>query len=507
MQGWLLGIDQSTQGTKALLLGEDGTILASAALPHRQIISRTGWVSHDLNEIYKNVLSVSRKVISSAGVLPAQIIGVALTNQRETTAAWDLSGGHPLSEAVVWQCSRAAEICHEIENGSMNDEGSASTKASLSLQDISRKTGLELSPYYSAAKMAWLLRQVAVIKGAAEKGILALGTIDAYLVYRLSGGTVFATDTSNASRTQLFDLQKLDWDDSLLSLFDIPRAALPEIRAADEGFGQTDLEGILPGPVPILASLGDSHAALFGHGCTEPGDIKVTYGTGSSIVLQTGDTIIRSKSGLSTSVAWTQGGQTKYVLEGNVHYAGAVINWLKSDVSLIKDEAEIEELCRKASSEDRTYLVPAFTGLGAPWWASHARASLSGMGRLTGRAEIIRAAVECIAYQILDVIKVMRTETGLPVSCIHADGGPTANGYLMQFQSDVLNAEIKMSAVTDQSAMGTALLAGLKAGLWSIKEIRQIVTTAAIYNPSMAEEERNERLSRWESAVQKVLLQ
>ena len=505
MQGCLLSIDQSTQGTKALVIREDGRVLAKSALPHRQIINGAGWVSHDLNEIFENVLTAGRQAVDTADISLKSLVGIALTNQRETTAAWDRISGRPLAEAVVWQCTRADVICQEIEKcGRIGGRADGDTSP-VSVNEIFLRTGLKLSPYYPAAKMAWLLREISEVREAEKTGTLALGTVDAYLINRLTAGEVFATDTSNASRTQLFDLERMTWDADILSLFGIPGEFLPEVRESDGVFGKTDLGGFLPEPIPILASLGDSHAALFGHGCTEPGDIKVTYGTGSSIMFNTGEHIVRSESGLSSSVAWTRNGKTQYVLEGNVHYAGAVISWLKDEVGLINDSAETEALCRAAAAEDRTYLVPAFTGLGAPWWASHARATLCGMGRQTGRAEIVRAAVESIAYQIRDVIEAMRADTGRSISCVHADGGPTVNGYLMQFQSDILEAGVAIPEVSDQSAVGVALMAGLKAGLWSESDVMKMTKPTKTFFPHMDKKERLIRLAGWEEAVRRVI--
>ena len=489
---YVLGVDQSTQGTKAVLFDEGGKILLRRDLPHRQIISEDGWVSHDLNEIYGNVLQTCRNVITDAGVDPGKILCMGITNQRETTCAWDKETGEPLSEAIVWQCSRASQLCDEIE------------AAHHCGGDIYYRTGIKLSPFFPASKMAWLLKNVPAVREAKEAGKLAFGTIDSYLVCRLTGCGVHATDFSNASRTQLFNIRELKWDPEICRIFGIPMEALPEVRDSDGLYGETDLGGFLPRAIPIRAVLGDSHGALFGHNCREAGGIKVTYGTGSSVMLNTGSECRQSTCGLATSLAWKAFGEAQYVLEGNINYTGAVITWLKDSVGLISSPGETQALAEAASPQDRTYLVPAFTGLGAPWWANDARASIVGMTRSTGKNEIAKAGVESIAYQIRDVIGAMREDTGLSIDTICVDGGPTRNSYLMQFQSDIADAAVRIPDAEELSVIGAVYLAGIAQGVWDRDGIYENISYTR-YEPQMEEEIRSSKIAGWREAVQSVL--
>ena len=423
-QRYIISIDQSTQGTKALLFDKTGSLIKRTDKTHKQIINEKGWVSHDPSEIYQNTIEVVKRLIEEANINKENIAGVGISNQRETSLAWDKQTGEPVGQAIVWQCARAVEICERVEK-----KGQA--------ENIRRKTGMNLSPYFPASKIAWILENVEGAREKADKGEICHGTIDSWLLYKLTNGKAYKTDYSNASRTQLFNIFELKWDEEICGMFGIDVKNLPEICDSNSYFGETDFEGLLPHPVPIHGVLGDSHGSLFGQGCLKPGMIKSTYGTGSSIMMNIGEKPVLSTHGVVTSLAWSMNGKVNYVLEGNLNYTGAVITWLKDDLELIQLPGETERLSEEAVKDDSLYLIPAFSGLGAPYWDSHASAAIVGMTRTTGKAEIVRAGVECIAYQITDIVKAMSEDAGVTVEELRVDGGPTKNTYLMQFQSDL----------------------------------------------------------------------
>ena len=489
---YILGIDQSTQGTKGVLADDQGHIVGRYDLPHRQIVNEKGWVSHDAEEFFQNSLAVCRGVVEKTGIDKRLIRCMGITNQRETTVAWSKATGKPLAHAIVWQCARATGVCEQIE------------KETHCGEDVYKRTGLTLSPYYPASKMAWLLQNDENVKTAAQTGDLAMGTVDSYLVYRFTKGASFRTDFSNASRTQLFNLDTLVWDEEICRIFGIPMNALPEVTDSDAVFGETDLDGYLETPIPICGVLGDSHGALFGHNCRQPGGIKTTYGTGSSVMLNIGDQFTLSKHGLSTSLAWKVNGKVSYVLEGNINYTGAVISWLKNDLELISSAGETERLARQANQNDGTYIIPAFSGLGAPWWKNDARAMIYGMSRSTRKKEIVKAACESIAYQIRDVVEAMRRDTGLRIGELCVDGGPTRNGYLMQFQSDIADASIKIPDAEELSVLGVIFLAGISAGYWKQDEMYASISYEH-YCPKMEEELRKTKVDGWKEAIGKLL--
>ena len=488
---YILGIDQSTQGTKGVLVDDAGRIVGREDLPHDQLVSEEGWVSHDADQIWANSLQVLKNVIEATGVEKEKIKALGITNQRETTVAWDRKTQSPLARAIVWQCSRATGVCREVEERYNCGE------------EIYRKTGIKLSPFFPASKMAWLLRNEPGVKKAADEDRLSLGTIDAYLVNRFTKGESFYTDYSNASRTQLFNLEKLSWDEEICRQFDIPMNALPEVLDSDGCYGFTDLEGFLPERIPIHGVLGDSHGALFGHNCRQSGGIKVTYGTGSSVMMNIGEAFRQSRHGLATSLAWKIGGRVSYVLEGNINYTGAVITWLKNDLQLISSAGETESLARAANPEDGTYIIPAFSGLGAPWWNNEAKAMIYGMSRTTGKKEIVKAACESIAYQIRDVVEAMRNDTGLAIPELCVDGGPTRNGYLMQFQSDIADASVRIPDAEELSVLGAVYTAGMAAGLYDERVFEAI--SYQMYHPKMTEEVRESRIDGWKKAIGKLL--
>lgn len=488
MAAYIISIDQSTQGTKALLFDENGQIVRRTDCAHRQIINDKGWVSHDPEEIYQNVLKVTQELLD--GIDKSCVAGVGISNQRETTLAWNRISGKPYGQAVVWQCARASQICER-------------ESIKLLAEKIRQKTGMNLSPYFPAAKLAWLLENEEGAMQAAQKHEICHGTIDSWLVYKLTGKKEYRTDYSNASRTQLFNIFELKWDKELCYLFGIDPTNLAEVTDSDACFGETDFEGILPKKVPIHSVMGDSHGALLGQGCLQPGSIKATYGTGSSIMMNIGEKPIISTHGVVTSLAWKIGGSVKYVLEGNLNYTGAVITWLKDDLELICSASETEDLARRAIKEDKLYLVPAFSGLGAPYWDSEAKASIVGMSRTTKKAEFVRAALECIAYQITDIVNAMSEDAEINVKQLCVDGGPTRNSYLMQFQSDMLGASVLVPNAEELSAIGPAYAAGLRLGLWDETIFIKLKRTA--YKPSMEDKKRTQKYAGWKEAVKSVL--
>jgi glycerol kinase len=483
---FILAIDQSTAGTKALVFDSEGVIVSRCDKAHEQKISGRGWVSHDPEEIYRNTIAACAETIRVAGIDAAAIAGIGISNQRETALVWERESGRPIYDAVVWQCSRGEGICKAIaENHPAAGES------------IRRRTGLRLSPYFSAAKIAWILDH------SGQKGgkSLCAGTIDSWLIYKLTGN--FRTDYSNASRTQLFNINSLQWDDEICGIFGIEPEILAEVGDSNSLFGMTGIEGLLPRPVPIHAAMGDSHAALFGQGCLEKGMGKVTYGTGSSVMINSGSRPVFCKN-VVTSLAWGINGRVDYVLEGNINYSGAVIKWLIEDLGLIGSAKEAGALAARANRDDAAYLVPAFSGLGAPYWKAGAKAALSGMSRTTGKAEIVKAAEDSIAYQIADVVNTAQKEGGLALTELRADGGAAQDAYLMQFQSDILNLPVAACEHGELSAIGAAWMAGMALGIYppglqgAMKRRR--------YTPLMDACERERRLSGWREAVAKIIL-
>ncbi len=488
MASYLIAIDQSTQSTKALLFDSQGHICLRVDRPHRQIIDERGYVEHDPEEIYQNLLALIPELIEKTGVDPQNIAAVSISNQRETSVMWERATGKPVYNAVVWQCARGAAICDSLEDHA---------------ETVQQKTGLKLSPYFSAAKLAWIMRNVPGIKERAEKGEICCGTMDSYVVFRLTGGKEFRTDDSNASRTQLFNIHTLQWDEELLSLFGIPACCMAQLTDSDGLFGYTDFGGALPAPVPIHCVMGDSHAALFAQGCLTEGMLKVGYGTGSSIMMNIGEKPILSQRGIVTSLAWKLKGQVNYILEGNVNYSGAIVTWLKDQAGLLKTAAESQALAEQANPSDKTYLVPAFSGLGAPYWRSDVSAAFIGMSRTTGRAELVRAGLEAIAYQITDIVQLMQQEANIPEIELRVDGGPSRNKWLMQFQSDMLKSPVLVPEAEDLSCVGVAYAAGMALGLYddSIFENNRYIR----YEPRMDETTRKEKHAGWKEAVRRIL--
>lgn len=489
MKKYIVGIDQSTQGTKALLFDEKGGLLSRADLSHKQLVNELGWVEHDPEEILANTVQVVKKLVEKSGIGKEEITGIGISNQRETGVVWDRQTGKPLYHAIVWQCGRAKDICDAIERG-----GHA--------QMVKEHTGINLSPYFTAGKLAWVLQNVPKARELSGTGRLGCGTVDAWLINRLTLEKNYKTDYSNASRTQLFNIGTLEWDKEVCELFGIDTGDLAEVCDSDSLFGTTDLLGWLPKAVPIHCVMGDSHGALFGQGCHEKGMVKATYGTGSSVMMNIGTEPVFSKD-IVTSLAWGRKGQVNYVLEGNLNYTGATITWLKDDVELISVSRESGELAREANSNDTTYLVPAFSGLGAPYWDADATACIVGIRRNTGRKELVKAAEESIAYQIADIVNVMERDSGIEIQQLRVDGGPTRDTYLMQFQSDMIQKEVIVPAVEELSGIGVAYCAGIALGIYDETVFAQMESRN--YTPLMEKTVQEKKYSGWKQAVQKSL--
>lgn len=486
---YVLSVDQSTQGTKALLFDVNGHLLHRSDLPHKQIIDSNGWVSHDPEEIYQNLLHGVQKVVEVSGIDKSSIVCLGISNQRETAAAWERTSGRPICNAVVWQCARSNAICERIATAD-------------SPELIQNRTGIPLSPYFPASKFTWIMENIPEAASLAQKNELCMGTVDTWLIFRLTHGTSYKTDYSNASRTQLFNISTLEWDADICRIFGLDPADLAEVCDSDSVFGFTDLEGFLSKPIPICGVLGDSHGALFGQGCLTEGKLKATYGTGSSVMMNIGKTLKYSSHGLATSLAWRRNGETQYVMEGNINYTGAVITWLQ-EIGLIQSPQESEQLARQAHAADTAYLVPAFTGLGAPYWDSEAKAILCGLTRQTGRPEIVKAGLESIAFQITDVLRTIEQDAGIHVQEVLADGGATKNAYLMQFQSDISGIPVHVSNTEELSGIGAAYMAGLSFGLYDQSVFSIIGRTA--YTPKLDPEAKHTRCIGWAKAVQQVL--
>lgn len=491
MKKYIIGIDQSTQGTKALLFDETGGIVLRTDKSHRQYIDERGYVEHDPHEVYGNVIEVVRMLIEKSGIDKREVAGIGISNQRETGLVWNRVTGEPVCRAIVWQCARAEDICRRIEEDGAADE-------------IKARSGLTLSPYFTAPKFTWVLEHNEEARALLGEGKLAFGTMDAFLVYKLTGGAHFLTDYSNASRTLLFNIKELRWDPVLCDIFGIPASALPRVIDSDGDFGETTFEGLFDAPVPICTVMGDSHGALFGQGCLSKGMMKATFGTGSSIMMNVGEQPVMTKAGIVSSIGFVTGGRVSYVLEGNINYTGAVVSWMKDDVGLIEGAAESETLAQAASPLDHTYLVPAFSGLGAPYFRSDVSAMFTGMSRVTGRAELVKAGLSSIVYQITDIVRLMQQESGTFDITLRVDGGPTRNKWLMQLLSDIVDADILVPDQEELSAIGVAYSAGIAAGIYDDKKIFTKMNYTP-FAPKMSSKERDEKYDGWKRAVRMLL--
>ncbi|NNV57231.1 glycerol kinase GlpK [Limnovirga soli] len=488
MEKCILAFDQGTTSSRAIVFDKNGTIRAVAQKEFTQIFPQPGWVEHDANEIWSTQIGVAAEVINMAGIHVEDIAAIGITNQRETTVVWDKQTGNPIYHAIVWQDRRTATYCDHL-------------KLQGYLQPIQRKTGLIIDAYFSATKLKWILDNVTGAREKANNGELCFGTIDTWLLWKLTNGQVHATDVSNASRTMLFNIHELAWDEELLDLMEIPASILPQVRSSSEVYGHT--QNILSSTsIPIAGIAGDQQAALFGQMCTQAGMVKNTYGTGCFMLMNTGEQPVTSTNNLLTTIAWQINGKTSYALEGSVFIAGAVVQWLRDGLNIIRTSAEVEELAAKVDSTDGVYLVPAFAGLGAPYWNQHARGTIVGITRGTTAAHFARAALESIAYQTMDVVNAMQHDAGITVKELRVDGGATANNFLMQFQSDILNTKVIRPQVTETTALGAAYLAGLAVGFWkNMEEIQEQWQVDSIFTPVITDTDRAALSADWRRAI------
>jgi glycerol kinase len=491
MSRYILALDQGTTSSRAVLFDHAGRVVESRAYEFTQHFPQPGWVEHDANEIWESQLRALRDTVEGAGIPYGEIAAVGITNQRETAVVWDRATGEPIHHAIVWQSRQTVPICQEL--------------VGRGLEALFReRTGLVVDAYFSGTKVKWLLDVVPGARERAARGELAFGTIDAWLVYKLTGGRVHATEYSNASRTLLYDIRELRWDPDLLEALEIPAAILPEVRDSSGTFGETLPELTGGEALPIGGVAGDQQAALFGQTCFEPGRAKNTYGTGCFILMNTGTEARRSASGLLTTIAWGQGGRVEYALEGSIFVAGAAVQWLRDQLGLIADASESEALARSVEDTGGVYLVPAFTGLGAPYWDPQARGTIVGLTRGSGRAHLVRAALESIAYQSRDVLQCFEKDTGLRAEALQVDGGATANDFLMQFQADVLGIPVRRPEVLETTALGAAYLAGLSVGFWADRaDVEKNWREGRRFEPEMAPAQRDALYAGWVAAVER----
>ncbi len=488
MSHYILALDQGTTSSRSLIIDKQGNILSTAQKEFRQIYPEPGWVEHDANEIWSTQYGTIAEALAKADINIKQVAGIGITNQRETTVVWDKHTGYPIYNAIVWQDRRTASYCDTIK-----EAGHA--------RAIQEKTGLIIDAYFSATKLKWILDNVTGARDKANKGELLFGTIDSWLTWKLTNGETHVTDVSNASRTMLFNIHSLQWDELLLQLFDIPASVLPQVKPSSKIYGVTG--NIIPDSrIPIAGIAGDQQAALFGQLCTQPGMVKNTYGTGCFMLMNTGEKAVTSKNNLLTTIAWQIDGKTEYALEGSVFIAGAVVQWLRDELKIIRTSAEVEAVAAQADDNGGVYLVPAFAGLGAPHWNQHARGSIFGLTRGSGNAHIAKAALESIAYQTYDVLKAMEADAGISIAELRVDGGATVNNALMQFQSDMLECKVIRPKITETTALGAAYLAGLAVGFWkNIAEIHQQWQIDQSFSPGMEAEKRNRLIHGWHRAV------
>lgn len=487
----LLAIDQGTTSSRAILFDRNGSRLAQAQREFRQYYPEDGWVEHDAAQIWQDCLQLCRDVLKEAGKSAGEVAAIGITNQRETTVLWERDTGKPVAPAIVWQDRRTADLCDELR---------ADGKEAL----VQQRTGLLLDPYFSATKLAWLLDNVPAARQRAEAGELAFGTIDSWLLWNLTGGQVHATDATNASRTLLFDIHRQCWDEELLALFRIPAALLPDVRDSAADYGQTDAS-LFGGPIAVAGIAGDQQAALVGQACFSPGMVKSTYGTGCFMVLNTGRTAVQSRNRLLTTVGYRLKGETTYALEGSIFVAGAAIQWLRDGLRLIGHASETEALARSVGSAKGVYLVPAFTGMGAPWWDPHARGALLGLTRDTGIAEVVTAGLESVCYQTLDLLEAMGADAGARPTALRVDGGMVVNNWLTQTLADILGIRVDRPEVTETTALGAAYLAGLQVGLFtSLEDVAGRWQCEQSFMPSLDEPSRQQRHAGWRRAVARV---
>lgn len=487
MKQYIIALDQGTTSSRAIIFDEAQEIHGVAQKEFTQFYPRPGWVEHDAMEIFSSLVSVMVEVVAKCGLDGKDVACIGITNQRETTIVWDRDTGMPVCNAIVWQCRRTADYCEEIKrNAELTDY-------------IRRSTGLLVDAYFSATKLKWILDNVPGARKKAEQGRLLFGTVDSWIVWKLTGGDAHVTDYTNASRTMLFNIHTLQWDERICRELDIPMCMLPEVRSSSEVYGYTEIQG---NPVPISGMAGDQQSALFGQACVEKGQVKNTYGTGCFLLMNTGSECIESRNGLVSTIAATVGGSVQYALEGSVFVGGAVIQWIRDELGLIREAADSEYFARKVSDTGGVYLVPAFTGLGAPYWDMYARGTIVGLTRGTRREHIIRAALESIAFQSADLMEAMEKDTGISITEMRADGGASRNNFLMQFQADILDKKVCRSAVAETTALGAASLAGLAVGVWAnMEEMKDIWASDRVFVREIDAQRREHILAGWHKAV------
>jgi glycerol kinase len=486
---YILALDQGTTSSRAIVFDQAGSIVAVAQKEFPQIFPKPGWVEHNPRDIWSTQAGVAAEVLQKASVKATDVAAIGITNQRETTVVWDRKTGQPVYNAIVWQDRRTADICDRLKKRKLD-------------RVIRRKTGLVIDAYFSATKVQWILENVSGARERAKRGELAFGTVDSWLVWNLTGGKVHVTDASNASRTMLYDIAKGVWDDELLKIFGVPRSMLPEVRSSSEVYGETFLLGY---HLPIAGIAGDQQAALFGQACTKPGMVKNTYGTGCFMLMNTGTKPVASKNNLLTTVAWRIGARTEYALEGSIFIAGAVVQWLRDGLEIIRSSSEVEALAASVPDTGGVYFVPAFAGLGAPHWDQYARGAVVGLTRGSTKAHIARAALDSIALQVMDVLKAMEADAGIKLKELRVDGGASANNYLMQLQADLLGVPVVRPKVAETTALGAAYLAGLAVGYWKDQaDIARQWQADRKFTPSMKPAARKQIASGWEKALSRA---
>jgi glycerol kinase len=491
MPKYILALDQGTTSSRAILFDKNGNIFASEQQEFTQIFPKAGWVEHNANEIWKTQLEVAQNVLKNNQVSAAEIAAIGITNQRETTLIWDKKSGEPIHNAIVWQDRRTASFCDQLKADGHEDY-------------IKHNTGLVVDAYFSGTKVNWLLDNVEGAREKAEKGELLFGTIDSWLVWKLTGGEIHITDYTNASRTLMYNIRELKWDKKLLEILKVPAAILPEVRPSSEIYGKTSAY-LLGGEIPIAGIAGDQQAALFGQACYEEGMAKNTYGTGCFMLMNTGETPVKSENGLLTTIAWGIDGKITYALEGSVFIAGAAIQWLRDGLKLIDSAPDSEFYAMKVEDTDGVYVVPAFAGLGAPYWDMYARGAIFGLTRGTSKAHLIRATLESLAYQTRDVLTAMEQDSGVTLTTLRVDGGASNNNLLMQFQADILNTEVERPKIVETTALGAAYLAAFAVGFWKREEIKKNWQLDTTFKPIMKEEKQAKLYKGWQKAVQRTM--
>ena len=487
MAKYIMALDSGTTSNRCILFDHEGRVCSVAQKEFTQIFPQPGWVEHDADEIFSTQLEVAKQALQNIGATPADIAAIGITNQRETTIVWNKYTGKPIHNAIVWQCRRTASYCDQLREEGLTDL-------------IRSKTGLVIDPYFSGTKIRWILENVPGAREQAERGELLFGTVETWLIWKLTGG-IHVTDYSNASRTMLFNINTLTWDDEILKKLEIPASMLPEAKPSSYVYGSTDAQ-IFGAPIPISGAAGDQQAALFGQACFQPGDSKCTYGTGAFLLMNTGNEPIFSKNGLVTTIGWGLNGQVTYALEGSIFVAGAAIQWLRDELRFIESAADSEYMARKVSDTNGCYVVPAFAGLGAPYWDAYARGAVLGLTRGVNKYHIVRATLDSIAYQTDDVLKAMEADSGIRLAALKVDGGAAANNYLVQTQSDISGAPVLRPRCVETTAMGAAYLAGLAVGYWkNTDEIKANWAVDRSFSPEISEEERTTRVKGWKKAV------